>query len=341
MLKLRNKYIRSFTNELFNERLQVYFVNSNEGTASFGEDVKNGLTAPNKYLLPKYFYDGRGSQLFEMICSTDEYYVTRTETEILRKYSDDIACFSNGKTHLIELGSGSSLKTEYLINSFLNSNKQLIYTPIDVSYFMINNSKRLIGDYEDLYVCGIVSEYEGGLELASQIFSKPKLIVFLGSSIGNFDLPQAKLFMRFISSKMDSDDGLLIGFDMKKDINVLNGAYNDKQGYTAEFNLNILRRINDELQGDFDLANFEHCSYFNETESRMEMHIVSSLDQEVSVETIDTTIHFTKGEKIHTENSYKFTEEMINDLSDFAGLKLARCWQDEKRYFSLCLFKLK
>jgi uncharacterized SAM-dependent methyltransferase len=135
-------------------------------------------------------------------------------------------------------------------------------------------------------------------------------------------------------------DSLLIGFDMRKDMNVLNSAYNDSAGYTAEFNLNLLNRINDELEGNFDMDKFEHLSFYNDEESRIEMHIVSRTDQTVNIDAINSTIRFRKGERIHTENSYKFTDEMINELADYAGLQVAKCWQDKKKYFSLCLFNI-
>ena len=215
-----------------------------------------------------------------------------------------------------------------------------MYAPIDVSYMAVQTANRLIQDYNELRISGIIGEYESGLELSSYLYDCHRLIIFLGSSIGNFDFDQAKQFVSFIGSKMGKIDSLLIGFDMRKDIDILEAAYNDSAGYTAEFNLNLLRRINDELGGNFDTNKFEHLSFFNEEESRIEMHIVSRTDQEVNIDAITSTIKFRKGERIHTENSYKFTDEMIYELADYAGLQVTKCWQDKRKYFSLCLFNI-
>lgn len=338
--RLKHKYLTNFIGEFRNNRLEVYFVNTDSKKSTFAEDVKDGLTSANKFLLPKYFYDIRGSDLFEKICSTDEYYVTRTEAEILQNFSDEIACVNEGKELLVELGSGSSIKTEYIIDAFLRSRRHLVYAPIDVSYMAVQTAKRLIQNFDELKISGIIGEYESGLELITHLYDHSRLIIFLGSSIGNFDFDQAKQFVSFIGSKIGKIDSLLIGFDMRKDANVLNAAYNDSAGYTAEFNLNLLRRINDEMQANFDIDKFEHLSFFNDEESRIEMHIVSLADQEVCIDSINSTIRFRKGERIHTENSYKFTDEMIKELADYAGLQVTKCWQDKKKYFSLCLFNL-
>ena len=306
---------------------------------NFAEDVRKGLTAEKKYLLPKYFYDDMGSELFEKICSTHEYYVTRTEAEILKMYSDEIVSVNCNKKHLTELGSGSSVKTKYIIDSFIKAKESIHYMPIDVSDIIISSSQNLAKDTSGLKVTGFISEYEKGLSFISEIYDEPKMVMFLGSSIGNFDFLHSVKFVSFIRSKMKKSDSLLIGFDMKKDINVLNAAYNDKAGYTAGFNLNLLKRINTELCGHFDLSKFEHRAFFNPERSRMEMHLVSLEEQDVLIESMGESIHFKKGEDIYTESSYKFTRDMISDIGWFSNLKLSNIWQDEKRYFSLCLFQ--
>jgi L-histidine N-alpha-methyltransferase len=325
------------SSRLISERLNIYTVKNGHRKKSFAEDVKDGLLAKNKGLHPKYFYDSKGSDLFEKICETPEYYVTRTEASILKKYSDELAALNSDKTVVVELGSGSSVKTRYIINSFINNNGRLDYMPIDVSEILIESSQTLINDYDKLHITGVISEYEEGMEMVNVISSHPKLVIFLGSSIGNFTRDEAKNLVKEISNNMNETDSFLIGFDLRKDAKAMNEAYNDKQRLTAEFNLNILNRINNELGGEFDLDKFDHYAFFNVTESRMEMHIVSLEDQSVFIKGINETISFKKGETIHTENSYKFTDEMINYLASSGGLKVQKTWKDDKNYFALCL----
>ena len=328
----------SHRKKVINSRLNIYYSNRTNNVNSFAEDVKTGLTASNKFLLPKYFYDIKGSELFEKICLTPEYYVTVTEASILKKYADEIAKYNESRTILEELGSGTSVKTKLLISSFIKKYKTLHYVPIDVSEIMIQSSEKLIDEFTGLNISGIIADYIEGIEIAANLFTEPKLILFLGSSIGNFDLFHAEQFVQFISSKMNYGDCLMIGFDMVKDIKVLNAAYNDKEGITAEFNMNLLTRMNNELEAEFDLNNFRHFSYFNQDKSRIEMHLVSLKDQQVKINAIDSTINFLQGERIHTENSYKFTKEMIAEIAAYSGLEFSKMWTDEKKYFSLCLF---
>lgn len=324
--------------EIINGRLSIYYSNGSNNINTFAEDVKSGLTAANKYLLPKYFYDKKGSELFERICLTPEYYVTKTEASILKKYADEIVKYNENRAVLQELGSGTSIKTKYLISSYIKKCKSLHYVPIDVSEIMIQSSESLINEFAGLKITGIIADYTEGIEMSSYLFAEPKLILFLGSSIGNFDLFHAEQFVQYISSKMNYGDSLLIGFDMVKDIKVLNEAYNDKEGITAEFNMNLLARMNNELEADFDLNNFRHFSFFNQDKSRIEMHLVSLKDQLVKINAIDSTISFTQGERVHTENSYKFTKEMISEIAAYSGLEFSKMWTDDKKYFSLCLF---
>jgi dimethylhistidine N-methyltransferase len=324
----------SHKKEIINSRLSVYYSNKDKAVSTFAEDVRQGLMSANKYLLPKYFYDDKGSELFEKICVTPEYYVTRTESFILKKYADEIAKFNENRAILEELGSGSSVKTRLLISSYIKKAKALHYVPIDVSEIMISSSEKLIEEYNGLNITGIIADYMEGIELASYLFTEPKLILFLGSSIGNFDLFHAEQFVKFISSKMNYGDSLLIGFDMVKEIAVLNAAYNDKEGVTADFNMNLLARMNNELDANFDLNNFRHFSFFNQDK----MHLVSLKEQQVKINAIDSGINFSQGERIHTENSYKFTKEMISEIAAYSELEFSKMWTDDKKYFSLCLF---
>lgn len=328
-----------YTEEVINDRLSVFRVGNGNGKNTFAEDVSYGLTSFPKGLHPKYFYDSKGSELFERICETPEYYLTRRESSILEKSAPEIAGMNSDKKVIVELGSGSSLKTRYILSSFINNSGRITYIPIDVSDILIESAKSLLNDFEGLNIKGIISEYEEALEVVNEVVEEPKIIVFLGSSIGNFTQLEARELISAISSVMEKDDVFLIGFDLVKNINVLNSAYDDAQGITAKFNLNLLERINNELGGNFDLTKFEHKAFFNEDESRVEMHLVSLEEQEVYIKDIDETIRFDKGETIHTENSYKFTDEMIDELASSAGLRVDRIWKDKNNWFELCLMK--
>jgi L-histidine N-alpha-methyltransferase len=330
-----------FKEKIIGSRLRFFLPEDNAAKSNFAGDVKAGLASDDKFLPPKYFYDAAGSEYFEKICETPEYYLTRTEAAILKKYCGEIAEINSDKNVLIELGSGASIKTKFIINALLLNYGTLDYIPIDVSKILIETSKKLVNTFEKLFVSGILAEYEDGISVVNKITDKPKLFIFLGSSIGNFSLEHAAAFLCLLSSVMKDSDSLLIGFDLKKDEDILNRAYNDQQGFTEEFNLNLLKRINRELGGDFDLSKFKHRAFFNEAKNRVEMHIESTDDQNVRISGINETISFRKGERMHTENSYKFTREMISNLAVSANLKLTHCWKDEKKYFALCLLTRK
>lgn len=315
-----------------------YYKSSASGTGSntFPEDVIEGFSSKQKWLPPKYFYDDKGSELFEKICSTPEYYVTRTENSILENYSGEIAADCSGIDLITELGSGNSLKTRNILKAFQDTNRELTYIPIDVSEVLISSGNSITEKFSDIKVSGVIGEYEESLEFISGKFKKPKLILFLGSSIGNFDPEHAEQFLEKIAVNINPDDKLLIGFDLVKDEGVLNAAYNDSAGITAEFNLNLLRRINRELNADFDLQKFEHNAFFNSKQSRIEMHLVSMNEQTVYVN--GKIFNFAKGETIHTENSYKFTESMIEEICDKSGLKVKNSRFDRNKFFGLYLF---
>ncbi len=336
----KNKNIK-FKEDIINDRLKVFHTNNQLHVNSFPEDVREGLTSKVKYLLPKYFYDKRGSELFEQICGTEEYYPTRTETDILKDLSGIIAQRNTDKKMLVELGSGSSVKTDHLIKSFLSERNTFKYIPIDVSDIIINSSVILTDKHPGLYVDAVISFYEEGMDFTVQRDSSPKLILFLGSSIGNFSGEERTEFMKMLRTYMNEADRLLIGFDMIKDKEILEKAYNDRRGITAEFNLNILQRINNELGGNFDPAEFEHIAFYNESLCRIEMHLRARSKMTLEIKEIGEEISFEEGEMIHTENSYKFSRQMIKELAEDSGLEFSDYYADEKNYFSLCAFKLK
>jgi dimethylhistidine N-methyltransferase len=331
----------SYDEKVFGDRLKVFYLEHFEEKNTFIEDVKIGLSAKEKFLLPKYFYDVRGSELFEKICETEEYYPTRTELSIIDKYSDKISSSNLNINLLVELGSGSSTKTRHILESFLSKRDKVKYVPIDVSDILIESSKKLTVMYDKLYITGLVSFYEEGVDFITKIDKSPKMIIFLGSSIGNFTFKEEEKFLKRLSDDMREGDILLIGFDLIKDEKVLTDAYNDKEGITSEFNLNILGRINKELGGHFDLNKFEHKAIYNGEKSRIEMFLVSKEAQEVEINGINETIIFDKNEVIHTENSQKFSDEMIEEVAEHADLRVIENYKDENKYFSLSILKHK
>lgn len=321
------------------ERIGIYAEKKSTVKDSFAEDVETGLTGYPKYLLPKYLYDEKGSELFELITKTREYYPTRTERIILESCIAELCKICSGVDVISEMGSGSSEKTKIILDHFAQKRNHLAYIPIDVSDILIESSKELVERIHNLSITGIVSEYERGLELLRQIEAKPKLILFLGSSIGNFEDDEIISLMQEIHDAMHEHDHLLIGFDLEKEHSVLNHAYNDSGGITRDFNKNILKRINRELDADFDLQNFNHHAFFNEKKHRVEMHLVSTQDQRVHIGKIERTIAFGEGESIHTENSHKFSDALIAEYAGQSELRVQKIWKDENSYFALTLFK--
>lgn len=336
--KIKKSFIK-FKEKVYSSRLRILFSDNSLSKENFSADVKKGLSAKRKYLHPKYFYDTEGSALFDKICKTREYYPTRTEESILKKFSDEIREYNSGINHIVELGSGSSAKTRYLLKSFLKANSEVFYIPVDVSEVIIPGSVNLLKAIKNLTVLGINSNYENGLLTVSERIKKSKLIIFLGSSIGNFTFTQAKSFLKTIRKNMTDKDSLLIGFDMVKDIRILTEAYNDRKQFTAAFNLNILKRINKELGGNFNLNKFSHKAFFNSRKSRIEMHLVSKENQTVKIKEIDFKAEFRKEETIHTENSHKFTVKLIKILAGSARFKPVKMWKDKNKYFSVVLFR--
>jgi dimethylhistidine N-methyltransferase len=314
----------------------------------FARDVDAGLGSAQKYLLPQYFYDEKGSRLFERICSLPEYYLTRTEAGILAGRSQEIIDALTGDNrdnimHIIELGSGTSTKTRILFRALLaKDSKRLVrYYPIDISPTVLQETANMLaGDFPNLQVREIIGDYESGMEEACRLIKgRQKAIIFLGSSIGNLDPGQTVDFLAKIRGRMNRGaDALLVGFDMEKDRRALVSAYDDRAGVTALFNLNILKRINDQLGGRFDLSTFGHRASYNEVEHRVEMHLVSRIEQSVRVEALDRAFEFEKGESIHTESSYKYSQERIEDLAKKSGLRVKRHLLDDKKWFDLCLF---
>ncbi len=306
---------------------------------SFSRDVGLGLGDMRKHLPCRYFYDYEGSLLFEDICGLPEYYQTRTEKKILESSAAEIIGGMPEDVVLVELGSGSSVKTTIIIEALLTKHGRASYTPIDISRSMLEESAaQLRNAYDGLEVVSIAAEYREGLKQLRNFDKRPELILWLGSSIGNFERDAAVAFLKDITTGLSPHDRLLVGFDLVKDVDILKSAYNDSQGVTAAFNLNLLARINRELGGNFDLDSFKHIAEYNTELNRIEMYIVSNRDQDVRTEAMDRTFHFDEGERIHTENSHKYTHEAIEKIAGEAGLHIIRQWQDPRDLFNLTLF---
>jgi dimethylhistidine N-methyltransferase len=295
----------------------------------FGVAVLRGLSQTPKTLPCKFFYDEVGSQLFEEICDLDEYYPTRTEIGLLKSHAPEIAQMIGGGAHLVEFGSGGSIKVRILIDALDHMSS---YVPIDISRdHLVQAAAGLARDHLDVPVVAVCADYTDDMDLPD-LGEGPRIGFFPGSTIGNFTPKEA---VEFLSNAHDwlLGGGLVIGVDLMKDEVILKAAYDDAKGITAAFNKNILVRCNAELGGTFDLENFEHRATVNHEKGRVEMHLVSTRDQLVRVS--GRTFSFRSGETIHTENSHKFTIEGFHALAEEAGFIPARHWVDDRQLFSV------
>lgn len=307
--------------------------------ASFAREVEAGLRACPKRLPCRYFYDGEGSLLFEAICELPEYYLARAEREILQARVSEVASHFPKDTTLVELGSGSAAKTRVLIEAFLQRDETLRYVPVDISRTMLEESSfSLLREYPGLEITAIAGEYHDGLRQLKVEADRPKLILWLGSNVGNFERPEVASFLRRVRDLMSPWDLLLVGIDLRKDCALLQKAYDDSSGVTARFNRNILARINRELGGHFDLGTFQHRAIYNKEIGRIEMYLVSGRAQLVAIDRLSLEVPFTAGETIHTENSYKYSVAEIEALASAAGLLIEHQWLDAEALFSLNLF---
>jgi L-histidine N-alpha-methyltransferase len=300
---------------------------------AFYEDVVAGLSLPQKAIPPKYFYDERGSQLFDAICEVPEYYPTRTEAALLARIAPELRAQLSGFEHLIEYGSGASKKTRIVLDA-LSSLKS--YVPMDISEeFLLGVADQLSSDYPRLNVVPLVGDFTADVSLPAQVRHGRKAGFFPGSTIGNLGPEGGMDFLRRARQVLGDDSAFLLGADLVKEAQVLRAAYNDRAGVTAKFNLNLLSRINRELGADFDECSFHHNAIWNEDESRIEMHLVSDVPQSVRVN--GNTFRFGSGETIHTENSYKFTPATLNALAQDAGWKTQNIWTDKEYPFAVVL----
>jgi L-histidine Nalpha-methyltransferase len=307
----------------------------------YADEVREGLTRYPKSLPCKLFYDACGSALFEQITCLPEYYPTRTELEILRNYSGEIAQVTGTAITIAELGAGTAAKTCTLLQAFSRRQMRVPYFPVDISTAALNEAReRVQVQCPGIAVRPVVADFSCGFKFLRDV-PPPRLVLYLGSSIGNFDLEAAVEMLTDIRQQLAVDDALLLGTDLAKDASILLPAYDDAQGITERFNKNILSRLNRELGADFDLSCFRHVARWNPEQSRIEIYLESLRSQSVNIPALNLRIKFAAREKMHTENSYKYTPKMVRDMLEPAGFVLTRTWFDERKWFALNLARAK
>ena len=315
-------------------KASINFHDLHPTTDDLAADVLAGFSQPQKSIPPKYFYDAEGSRLFDAITELPEYYPTRTETAMLSQYADEIAQKAGTGHLLVEPGSGSCTKARILFDGL----QPCAYVPMDISRDHLHVAAQAVAvEFPWLEVHAACTDFTRLMTLPPSSPEGRRLAFFPGSSIGNFDPDAAVGFLGMIADMVGPGGQLLIGVDLKKDKAVLEAAYDDNQGVTAAFNLNLLTRINRELGANFDLARWQHRALYNEAKGRIEMHLVSRVAQQVSLQ--GQTFHFAEGETIHTENSYKYTVAEFRDLAARAGFTTDTVWVDADRLFSLHLLQ--
>ncbi len=302
--------------------------------ATIHDDVRNGFSRSPKALSPKYFYDERGSQLFERITGLQEYYPTRAEQEILDRVGADIVAES-GPRELVELGPGSARKTHALLDPILAQRDGATYVPVDVSESAVRElAARLAGSYAGLTIHGVVGDFEQDLERLRPNGSR-RLIAFLGGTLGNLDREERLGFLRRTRQMLGPDDRLLVGTDLVKDKATLEAAYNDSEGVTAEFNKNVLKVVNSSLGGNIDPERFEHVAFYDERARRIEMRLRAAEEHSARIEALEMDVDFESGEEIRTEISCKFTRAGLAHEYACAGLELLGWHTDAEGLFAL------
>jgi dimethylhistidine N-methyltransferase len=307
--------------------------------------VFKGLVASHKSLPPWLFYDQAGSWLFEQITELPEYYLTRTERAIFAAHSEEIVASAAGapegelvRLRIAELGAGSADKTRLLLKAASERQEHVLYEPMDVSSSALEAARaRIESELPGIEVAPQVVDYMEGFSFEPAFPGERRLVLYIGSSIGNFEPDDAARLLRRVRFALAPGDGLLIGVDLRKDVATLLSAYADAAGVTAEFNLNVLARLNRELGAEFDLHQFRHIAVWNGVQSRIEMHLESKAAQRVRVKGLGLEIDFAKGERIHTENSYKYEPGQLEEMLADAGFAPAGRWTDEQDWFAVCL----
>lgn len=299
------------------------------------EDIRLGLSQTDKQIQSKYYYDEVGSELFNQITRHPDYYLTGCELEILRRYKEDISTRLGSETfNLIDLGPGEGIKTGLLIEQFINDNRAFTYVPIDISRnFLDHVIDRVSAQFSGIETIALNSDYLVGMEWLMNNCSQRNVVLFLGSSIGNFDLQSTAFFLDTLRTFLHQGDYVLIGFDLRKDIDILMKAYNDSDGLTREFNLNLLKRINHDLHGHFNVDAFYHYGTYNVHTGAMESYLLSLEEQTVDIDDLNTAFTFRKFEPIHVETSYKYLRSQVEKLAADARFKIVKNYTDHRGYF--------
>lgn len=311
--------------------------------AEFALDVLTGLSERPKRLSSRWFYDDEGSRLFQAIMALDEYYPTDLERDLFTARGSELAARFAGRTlDVVDLGAGDGSKTFLLLQHLKDAGAAVRYVPIDISEgAMATLYERVQDELPGQEIQGVVGEYVSGLRWLASQDERERLVLFLGSNIGNFDKPRARAFLRRIWTGLRGGDHMLVGFDLKKDIEVLLAAYNDSRGVTSAFNLNLLNRINTELGADFDLSKWRHYGTYNVFSGAMESYLVSLERQSVRVEALRTSFEFLAWEPIHTEYSYKYLPEDIESLADVCGFSIVDRLLDDRGWFCDALWRVR
>lgn len=309
----------------------------------FALDVLIGLSASKKSLPSMYLYDARGSELFSAICDQPEYYPTNMETQIFDQFREEIVSTmaAGDKLNLIELGAGDGRKVKILLKEFLKQKVSLTYSPIDISEQAVKGLvENLTEEMPELAVEGIVGEYMDALEASVEDSKAKNVVFFLGSNIGNFSKASALQFLKKAWNHLNDKDLFFIGFDLKKDISILNKAYNDKAGVTRDFNLNILTRINRELDADFKEDKFYHYGFYNPLIGSMESHLISKEEQSVTIKGVGRAFNFKPFEPIHLEYSHKYLQSEIEFLAENTGFKVLKEFTEKRNYYTNSLWQV-
>ena len=329
-------YMATYVQTVDHDRLATM-----DASEALAREVRRGLIARPRSLSPWMFYDATGSRLFERITTLPEYYPTRTERDIMSRHADAIVAAAHNDRSLplrvVELGAGTAAKTCILLEAAQRLSDDVVYVPVDVcSDALESASENIAYTLPDVRIQPIVRNYVTH-PLLLEPFDGTTLALYIGTSIGNFSPEEARLILRNLHIQLQAGDALLLGTDMVKDEPTLLAAYDDSDGITAEFNLNILHRLNRELGADFDVARFRHRVLWNRIESRIEMHLESTHEQDINIDDADVDLHFMSGETIHTENSYKFADKGIRSLLNGTGFEIRGAWKDRRDWYTLTL----
>jgi len=303
----------------------------------FCEAVLEGLSLPQKAISPKFFYDEQGSKIFDKICDTQDYYVTRTEIALLNDIQDELYSLIEPGSAVVEYGCGSSIKIKALLSALPEPSH---YIAIDISKsHLISTAKEIASNYNNISVAAICADFMEPIDWPERASfeSLKRLAFFPGSTIGNLKPSEANQFLKHVRHLVGDEGTFLIGVDMKKEPEVFNRAYNDAEGHTADFNLNLLHRMKKELDADINISEFSHKAFYNEKLGRVEMHLVSDAKQGIKIDNLEFS--FEKGESIHTECSYKYSVTEFSDLAKESGFSVLKNWSDKRNFFSIYLMK--